>query len=301
MHLNHLKGLKAFLAVADCGSVTEAANRLALTQSGVSRQVAAIEEEVGFTLFDRSRGRLVVNRKGAAFLRHARRTLDAVDHLPRAALAIASGALDRVVIAGTSAIVHGLLPLAVARYVQERPGSPPSIVMRSLREIVELGPQGYFDLILVPTPVRPPSYDLLETVNFQLLLAGPVDLLPDDGREITVDRLDGLPFISLDPFATYQESVERTLSAAGVAVRFTCETSSVLTAARLVDLGVGCAFLDPFVARTMASPRVAVRRMSPAITQSYGIFAPSNTPVGEETAQIRKNRAPSSVITVRMP
>jgi len=75
----------------------------------------------------------------------------------------------------------------------------------------------------------------------------------------------------------------------------------VLTAARLVALGVGCAFLDPFVARNMASPAVGVSRVSPAITHSYGIFAPSNTPVGEETAQIRKNRAPSSVITVRMP
>ncbi len=134
-----------------------------------------------------------------------------------------------------------------------------------------------------------PRQDLLETINFQLLLAGPLDLLPDDGAEITVDRLDGLPFISLDPFATYQESVERTLSAAGVAVRFTCETSSVLTAARLVALGVGCAFLDPFVARTMASPTVGISRVSPAITQSYGIFGPSNTPVGEETAQVLDN------------
>ena len=42
------------------------------------------------------------------------------------------------------------LPFAVARYVRERPGSPPSITMRSLQEIAELGPQGHFDLIIAP-------------------------------------------------------------------------------------------------------------------------------------------------------
>jgi DNA-binding transcriptional LysR family regulator len=62
---NNIKRLKAFVAVAESGSVTEAANRLALTQSGVSRQIAAMEEEVGFALFDRVRGRLSVSQKGA--------------------------------------------------------------------------------------------------------------------------------------------------------------------------------------------------------------------------------------------
>lgn len=289
MYSKNLKGLKAFVAVAECGSVTEASIRLSLTQSGVSRQIAAIEDEVGFPLFDRIRGRLSVSRKGAAFLRHARRTLDVVETLPRAALAIASGAADRVMIAGTSSVVHGLLPFAVARYVRERPGSQPSITMRSLQEIAELGPQGHFDLIIVPAPLRLPNYDLLQTVDFDLRFVGPVDLLPSDGEEIPLERLDGLPFISLDPFATYQESVERALSAAGVRVRFTCETSSVLAAARLVALGAGCAFLDPFVAQTIAGPSVGSRKLSPAITLGYSIFAPANIPLGEETKHILAN------------
>ena len=96
---NNIKRLRAFVTVVESGSVTEAANRLVLTQSGVSRQIAAMEDDVGFALFDRVRGRLSVSHKGAAFLRHARRTLDVVENLPRAALAIASGAEDRVVVA----------------------------------------------------------------------------------------------------------------------------------------------------------------------------------------------------------
>lgn len=286
MYSSNLKGLKAFLAVAEFGSVTEAANRLALTQSGVSRQISAIEEDVGFALFDRIRGRLSISRKGGAFLRHARRTLDVVENLPRAALAIASGAADRVVIAGTSAVVHGVLPLAVARYVRERPGSTPSITMRSLQEISELGDQGHFDLIIAPAPLRPLQYDLLETIDFDLILAGPIELLPTNSDDISLDQLDGMPLISLDPLATYQESVERTLAAAGVAVQRVCETSSILAAARLVSLGVGCAFLDPFVTQTIAGPTVGLRKITPAIRHSYSILSPTNTPISEETRHI---------------
>jgi len=286
MHSSNLKGLKAFLAVAECGSVTEAANRLALTQSGVSRQISAIEEDVGFALFDRVRGRLSVSRKGGAFLRHARRTLDVVENLPRAALAIAEGAADRVAIAGTSAVVHGMMPLVVARYVQERPGSAPSITMRSLQEISELGDQGHFDLIIAPTPLQPRQYDLLETIDFDLCLAGPTSMLPSMSDDVSLDQLSGLPFISLDPLATYQESVEHTLRTAGVEVQRVCETSSVMAAARLVSLGVGCAFLDPFVARTIVGPSVSLRKIKPAITHSYSILSPNNTPVSEETRQI---------------
>ena len=64
---NNMKRLKAFVAVAESGSVTVAANRLAFTQSGVSRQITAMEEDVGFALYDRVRGRLSVSHKGTAF------------------------------------------------------------------------------------------------------------------------------------------------------------------------------------------------------------------------------------------
>jgi DNA-binding transcriptional LysR family regulator len=286
MAQNNLKGLKAFIAVAEFGSVTEAASRLALTQSGVSRQIAAIEDAVGFALFDRVRGRLSVSQKGAAFLRHARRTLDVVENLPRAALAIASGAADRVAIAGTSAVIHGLLPSTIAKYIEQRPESSPSITMRSLQEIAELGAQGHFDLIIAPTPARPPYYDLVRSIEFDLCFAGPAHLLPADGDSLSLDQLAGMPFISLDPFATYQESVERALKAANIEVRLACETSSVMAAAQLVELGVGCALLDPFVARTINNPSVAIKKLTPAITHSYSVFAPSNTPLGDETKYV---------------
>lgn len=274
--------LKAFVAVAELGSVTEAAYRLALTQSGVSRQITAIEDDIGFKLFDRVRGRLSVSRKGMEFLREARRALDVVENLPRAALAIASGFSGRVVVAGTSAVIHGLMPFVISRYAMEGTDVAPAIVMRSQLELADLGPQGHFDLIIAPAPIRPVHYELIQSIEFDLYFAGPTELLPKNAQNIPLAQLDGQSFISLDPFARYQDSVERALKKEKIDVRLVCETSSVMAAARLVDLGVGCALLDPFSARTLSNPAVGIRKLTPKITHSYSILAPSNTSIKEE-------------------
>jgi DNA-binding transcriptional LysR family regulator len=68
-------------------------------------------------------------------------------------------------------------------------------------------------------------------------------------------------------------------------VRFVCETSSTLTAARLVELGTGCAFLDPFVARSLTSGSVVTCRANPAFGHSYGVFAPQSLPLSDEAGQ----------------
>ena len=200
----NVRGLKAFLAVVECESVTEAGNRVGLTQSGGSRQIAALEDEVGFALFDRHRGRLRLSRKGQAFMRHARNALETLEQLPQAARTIATGAADRLEIAATSAVVHGLLPRVVANYIQLRPGLPPSIVMRSLNQIIELGPTDRFDLVILPSPLRPTALTLLGTISFDLQLAAPHHLVPELCADQPLEDVAGLPFISLDPFETYQ-------------------------------------------------------------------------------------------------
>ncbi|MDQ4501789.1 LysR family transcriptional regulator [Sinomonas sp. ASV322] len=60
----HLSGVRAFVAVARCGSTTEAAAELGFTQSAVSRQVADFERFVGTKLFGRRQGGMRLNSAG---------------------------------------------------------------------------------------------------------------------------------------------------------------------------------------------------------------------------------------------
>jgi LysR family transcriptional regulator, glycine cleavage system transcriptional activator len=60
--------LQAFVAVAQAGGVTRAAERLHLTQGAVSRQVLELEDLLGVPLFDRVRKRLAINTAGRHYL-----------------------------------------------------------------------------------------------------------------------------------------------------------------------------------------------------------------------------------------
>ena len=68
----------------------------------------------------------------------------------------------------------------------------------------------------------------------------------------------------------------------------TCETSSVMADAWLLDLGVGCAFLDLLVARTLNNPKVGIRKLTPHITHSYSILAPSNASTSKKVRKFLK-------------
>lgn len=283
--------LKAFLAVAETGSVTRAAERLGLTQSGVSRKISGLEEEIGFRLFDRVRGRVALNRHGHAFASHARKVVELLDNLPRVARSIGSGTYDRVRVVATSSIMHGLLPDVLTAYVSDRPDLPPSATMRSLSEVLGLDQSDQVDIVLAPLPMRPLAFELVHEVPFDLELAVPEALLPAGVRPVDgvwpdLSLLSGLPFVSLDPFASYQESVEASWSALGLEPPYVAETTSLASAALLARAGVGCAILDPFVARVLAGPNVVTARISPAITHAYGVHVPTGAPMSAEVERM---------------
>src|SRR5580698_280093 len=62
----NLRALKSFHEIIQSGSATAAAERLGLSQPGVSRLIAQLERDVGFDLFYREKGRLVPTADGLA-------------------------------------------------------------------------------------------------------------------------------------------------------------------------------------------------------------------------------------------
>ncbi|MGX5220319.1 MULTISPECIES: LysR substrate-binding domain-containing protein [Pseudomonas] len=75
--MNSWEGIDEFVAVAECGQFTAAADRLSLSSSQVSRQVARLEERLQTRLFYRSTRKVTLTEAGQTFLQHCQRLLDA--------------------------------------------------------------------------------------------------------------------------------------------------------------------------------------------------------------------------------
>jgi DNA-binding transcriptional LysR family regulator len=75
-----LRQLRAFLAVADCGSFTAAAQRLHLTQAALSGVVKELEQQLGLTLFDRTTRKVQLSDVGREFYPLAERVRQEADN-----------------------------------------------------------------------------------------------------------------------------------------------------------------------------------------------------------------------------
>jgi DNA-binding transcriptional LysR family regulator len=80
-----LSQIRYFVAVAEEGNVGRAAQRLHVAQPPVSRQIRALEDEIGAPLFTRTPRGMTLLPSGRVFLDHARAILNAVDRAVDAA------------------------------------------------------------------------------------------------------------------------------------------------------------------------------------------------------------------------
>ncbi len=114
--------LKAFLETAETGSLSAAARKLGLTQPTLSRQVAAIEQHMGVTLFERVGKTMALTPTGLDLLEHARAMGAAAEALGMAATGRSQAVGGVVSVSATDAVAAYLLPPLVRRLREQEPG-----------------------------------------------------------------------------------------------------------------------------------------------------------------------------------
>ena len=116
-----LRQFEYFLAVVDEGSFTRAAEQLFVTQPGLSQQVAALERELGGSLFGRLPRTVNLTPTGRALLPHARAAVDAAHRAGAAARAVSGSEGGELRIATVYSTGLGLLPPVLRAWHAENP------------------------------------------------------------------------------------------------------------------------------------------------------------------------------------
>ncbi len=114
--------LKAFLETAETGSLSAAARKLGLTQPTLSRQVAAIEQSMGVTLFERVGKSMALTPTGLDLLEHARAMGAAAEALSLAASGSSQAVRGVVSVSATDVVASVLLPPLVKKLHDQEPG-----------------------------------------------------------------------------------------------------------------------------------------------------------------------------------
>lgn len=238
--------LRAFLLTAETGSLSAAARRLGLTQPTLGRQVAAIEQQLGVSLFERIGRTVQPTATGRALLEHARAMGMAAQELGLAASGHAQ-AIDGVVsVSATDMMSAYMLPPLLLELRRQAPALRIDVVTTSALSDLR---RREADIAL--RHVRPSEPELIG----RLLREGRANFYASQdwvrryGHPRSSADARGLSFVGSDQDGSYLSF----LKAHGLSLddsNFSCFSASTATVWALVRHGLGIAPMVDEVART---------------------------------------------------
>jgi LysR family hca operon transcriptional activator len=192
-----LRHLRYFIAVAETGSVTEAAERrLHTSQPSLSRQIRELEDQVGVELFRRTPRGVDLTDAGKAFIDHARLALSQVDAAVEAARRAAQPAKQRLALGFLTGQEMTWLPDAMRILRDELPNIDVTVSSDYSPDLADALGRGKLDLAFLRAET---GFDLeYKTVRLEPLVV----LMPSDhpltARErIHAQELVGQPFVGM--------------------------------------------------------------------------------------------------------
>ncbi len=117
-----LRQLRSFVTIADAAGFGRAAVRLHLSQPALSRQIRALESELGVQLFDRIGRRIQLTSEGEDLLRRSRNLLREADSLGERARALKGGQSGVLRVGATPQLIESLLAVFLMHYRRRHPG-----------------------------------------------------------------------------------------------------------------------------------------------------------------------------------
>jgi len=245
-----IRQLQYFVAVAEQGTVSGAAQSLSISQSAVTDAIKDLEQDLGVELFERHRRGLSITQKGHQFMRHATRILAGVSDARRS-FAEEEAPQSGVLHLGVTSLVAGyVLSDLLARYRRAFPSVEVTAIEDNGDYLEHLLVGGELDVaVMVISNLRDRvalQAEIFETSPYRLWL--PLGHRLGGADIINVADIASEPLIMLTVDET-EEYTGRLLGALGARPHVAFRTRSVEAVRSLVATGAGIALLPDLIYR----------------------------------------------------
>ncbi|MEU5261918.1 LysR family transcriptional regulator [Amycolatopsis sp. NPDC021455] len=245
-----LHQLAYFVAVAEEGSFTRAAERLHVAQPGVSAQVKRLERELGQELLDRSGRTVRLTDVGAAALPHARAALAAVQGVREAVEELAGLVRGQVAIGAVTSAGPVGLPDLLAGFHGRYPAveitlseANSDVMLADLRE-------GRLDLAVVGLATDPPPGIATQVLLDEPFLAVTAPAGPlADRTAVDLPELGDVPLMALPKGTGLRTALDAAFAREGLTPRIAFEAADPNVLVQLAMRGLGVAVVPESLAR----------------------------------------------------
>ena len=240
-----LRQLEYFVAVAEEANFTRAAERVHISQSGVSAQIRQLERDLGATLIDRSGRTATLTTAGAAALEHARAALASADAV-RQAVDEVSGLIRGRLVVGmvTACTITGLFD-ALAAFRLAHPGIEITLIEDNSAKLIESVRTGAADLALIGTAgTAPDGLEALPIISERLVAAVPTGHPLAKRRRATLAEISAYPIVSMPAGTGIRTVFDQACAAEGIQPDIALQASAAAAIADLAIRGLGIAILS---------------------------------------------------------
>lgn len=275
MRINH-RQIEAFQAIMQAGSVSDAAQRMGISQPAASRLLRDLQHNLRLELFERSGNRLQPTPAAYTLFSEVERSFTGLQRIAATAENLREKRARVLRVAGMPALCNDFLPRFTGAFLKSRDDLHVTLHGVITPVIMDWMVNNQCDLGFVESTT--PTFSL-RTVKIPAVPR--VAVLYQGHRlaekaVIHITDFDGEDFITLPSDSVSMRRISAVMQSHGVTVRSRAESPLSEIVCGMVASGLGVSISDPYTARARATHELVVRPLVPAIPFSFTAVLPSN-------------------------
>ena len=292
-----LRQLRYFIAIADAGALSRAAERLNVAQSALSHHISEMERSLDTKLFERRARGVNLTAAGTRLYEHASAILSAIEKAEADVRSLTEEASGPVSV-GLSHTAISVVSIDVMKAVREQyPKVFLTLVEGLSPSLIERVMSGNLDMAVCYNPPKDGRITSEPLLEEDLFLVGRTDVI---GRSVSpmafVDIPQGM-VLGLNPVPASRAIIQAQILRNQISTSQTLEIDSLAAMRKALEAGLGCAILaKSSVQAELAEKRVHARRIvNPVLTRTLAIVTLSERPQTRSFCEV--GRVVSEVVT----
>ena len=275
INLNSLKSLTIFKTLYEHGTATKTAKTLGITQSGVSRSLGLLEENLGIPLFIREKNRLIATPEAEELYEEIRGLMLNLEEVKHSILALREFGASRVSIATIPGLAFGFVPKVISQLLEDNPKLNIFFDIMSTHDVTHSVESGLFDIGFVTLPISSEELSVDVILNTKAVCLIPkkhplakkkkIDLADLSDQHLIIPNQ---PNIAADRLLQHITKNQ---------IRLARKTeANIVGICALVGNNVGLSVMNPITSENLGNKNMVTRPFSPAINYSFGLIYRKN-------------------------
>lgn len=272
INLNSLKSLIILKKLYETGTATRTAKDLGITQSGVSRSLAQLEENIGFPLFMRHKKRLIALPEADELYGEILGLLSHLENMKHSIVSLREFGASRIRIASAPALGFAYVPKTIARILSDNPKYSIYLDIMPSPEVVRAVEAGYFDVGFVTLPVSSLALLVDELISTEAVCLMPKNHSLAKAKVITAEDLKGQHLVVPNQPNLAADQLLQHLSEKDIRIGGKTE-ANIAAICSLVANGVGLTLINPITAYDHQATRddLLIKPFRPSFHYRFGL------------------------------